>query len=225
LSPAKYIATSQMVLLPPLSQANANYNGVANPYMGLDGLQSMAQVVANAMMDDETGDALKKAGVSQYSVEYNSLTAGPILVLQVTEPSPAQTSNAITALDQQVPVAVARLQKEASISSRNFILAKVISRPSTPSKSTKTQLRLEVLALVAGLVLTLLAVSVIDGWRDRRRRGSPDGDSHNRSGSVPAFTETTGRPFREPQDASGHSPTAVPPAPLNHSGYHARPGE
>lgn len=168
-SPAKYVVTSQMVLLPPLTQPNASYNGVFNPYMALDGLQSMAQVVANAMMDDETGQELKQAGVARYSVVYNSLSAGPILVLQVTEPSPIQANDAMAALDQQVPVTVARLQQEASISSRSFILAKVIARPSAPAKSTKTQLRVEVLALIAGLVLTLLAVSVIDGWRARRR--------------------------------------------------------
>lgn len=173
-SPATYVVTSQMVLLPPLTQPNAGYNGVFNPYMALDGLQSMAQVVANAMMDDETARELKQAGVAQYSVVYNSLSAGPILVLQVTAVTPAQANGAIAALDQQVPVTVARLQREASISSRSFILAKVIARPSTPAKSSKTQLRVEVLALMAGLVLTLLAVSIVDGRRVRRVRRRAD---------------------------------------------------
>lgn len=214
-SPAKYVATSQVVLLPPLSQPNQNYNGVVNPYMGLDGLQSMAQVVANAMMDDGTQKALKGAGVSRYTVTYNSMTAGPILDLSVTESSPAQARAAIETLDNQAPVTVASLQKAASISSRAFILAKVIAGPSAPSKSTKTQLRVEVLAVAVGIVLTLLAVSIADGLRIRRRqRGSadPDATSHD----IPAYTEPAERTRPEPQGSPRKSTAAAGSANGNH---------
>lgn len=190
LVPAKYVTTSQMVLIPPLSQPNANYNGVVNPYMGLDGLQSMANVVSSAMMDDETARALKKAGVSQYSVRYDSLSAGPILIVQATESSPKKASDALALLDKQVPLTVARLQDEASISANSFITAVVIARPSTPIRSGKTQLRAVALALVFGLVLTFLAISFIDAWRIRRRlEGSPTASSYDRIETANKFAE------------------------------------
>lgn len=198
LVPANYVTTSQIVLIPPLSQPNANYNGVVNPYMGLAGLQSMAAVVSSAMMDDKTAKALQEAGVSQYSVEYDSLSAGPILIVQAIEPSPAQSSNAITALDKQVPLNVARLQGEASISPKSFITARVIAGPSTPARSGKTQLRAAALAFVVGLVLTLLALSVIDGWRFRRLQGTPSGDSYyDRTETAARFAENTSRVLRD----------------------------
>jgi capsular polysaccharide biosynthesis protein len=180
LVPAKYVATSQMVLLPPLSQPNASYNGVVNPYMGLAGLQSMADVVSSAMMDDDTAKVLVAGGVTQYSVQYDSLSAGPILIVQATASSPAKAGAALAALDHQVPLTVARLQDEASISPKAFITAQVIARPGTPVKSDKTQLRAAGLAFIVGLVLTLLAVSTIDAWRiRRRRRGAPAGDVYD----------------------------------------------
>ena len=199
LVPAKYVSTSQIALLPPLSQPNASYNGVVNPYLGLAGLQSMAAVVSSAMMDDETAQTLQKAGVSSYSVQYNSLSGGPILIAQVTEPTPQQASSAIAALDSQIPATVARLQDDAAIAPKSFITAKVIARPSTPAKSAKSELRVAGLAVAVGLVLTLLAVSVIEGWRVRRRLNeSRTGESGNRPTAAPAFTETTAGAVREP---------------------------
>lgn len=221
LSPAKYVTTSQMVLLPPLSQPNANYNGVVNPYMGLAGLQSMAAVVSSAMMDDETAQQLKAAGVSSYSVQYNSLSAGPILIVQVTEPSPSEASHAITVLDKQVPLTVAGLQKAASIAPRSFISAKVIARPTIPSKSTKTELRVVGLALIVGLVLTLLAVSAVDGWRTRRQ-DSRNKNSHSRVASfLAASAETTGRTHTEPPSPSENSLTVTAPPFSDNSNHHA----
>jgi hypothetical protein len=209
LAPVKYVTNSQMVLLPPLSQED---NGVKNPYMGLEGLQSMASVVANAMSDDTTAKSLRAAGVSQYSVEYDSLDASPVLIVQVTEPTAAQASAGIEVLDTQVPLTVARLQNQAAISPKSFITARVIARPSQPARSGKTQLRIAVLALVVGLVLTLLAMSVSESWRVRRRHGSPHVDQYDDAADVGsqarvAFTVSADSGHAELANESAHDET------------------
>jgi hypothetical protein len=195
---AKYSSTSQLVLLPPLSGASARYNGVANPYLGITGLQSMAAVVADAMSDHGTATALAAAGVTSYSVTYDSLSGGPILIATATEPTPQAASAAMLAVDREVPLTVARLQGEDAIAPRQFITAKVIARPSVPLKSGKTQLRIAALALVLGIVLTLLVISVIEGWRIRRQdRGSqadPQAGSYN-GAPGPALADGTQRPL------------------------------
>lgn len=168
LAPAKYVATTQMVLLPPLSQNDNSLNGIVNPYLGIDGLDSMANVVSLAMTDNETTQAMRKAGVSQYTVAYESLSAGPVLMVQAQGSTPEEASNALAVIDAQVPLTVARLQREASITPSSFVNVEVIARPSAPARSGKTQLRAMGLALVVGLVLTFLAVSLVDGWRIRR---------------------------------------------------------
>jgi hypothetical protein len=184
--PAKYVTTSQIVLLPP-RQASAD-NGIVNPYMGLAGLQSMADVISSAMMDDETAKVLKESGVTNYSVQYDTLVTAPILIVQATESSPTGASAAIAVLDKQVPLTVTRLQKEASIAPKSFIAAKVIARPSTPAKAYKTEIRAVGLAFVVGLVLTLLAISLINAWRIRRRmHGSSARHSDEHADAIPAF--------------------------------------
>jgi hypothetical protein len=204
--PAKYVATSQMVLLPPSNLPETSYNGVQNPYLGLSGLQSMAAVVSSAMMDDDTAKALQAAGVSDYNVQWDALSAGPVLVVQATEPSAAQASNAISVLDEQIPMTVARLQNAASISPRSFITTSVIARPSTPARSGKTQLRVALLALVIGLVLTMLAISVLDGWRVRRQAATV-GEARKRAEVVPSFPAVAGT--AGPENPEGAKPEQV----------------
>jgi len=187
LIPAKYVATSQLVLLGPISQPVKSHNGAVNPngaansndvvnpflgidpYLGIDALDSMANVVSVAMTDNETAQALQNAGVSQYSVIYDATNGGPILTVQAEGSSRAEASAALSAVDQQVPLTLARLQRDAHVSPSAFINVDMIARPGTPTKSAKTQLRAIGVALVAGLVLTVLAIAFIDGWRIRRR--------------------------------------------------------
>lgn len=218
LLPASYGATSQLVLLPPLNQQNSSYNGVVNPYMGLDGLESMASVVASAMMDNQTANTLKAAGVSSYSVQYNALTAGPVLVAQVSAPSPRQANAAIAALDRQVPATVAQLQNDDSIAHNSFITARVISSPTVPARSAKSELRVAVLVLVVGLVLTLLACSVINAWR-LRRHGSPGSTGSGGSTGSAGSSGSTGS-----VGSAGYRAQPAQPAftPAGHSG--AAPG-
>ena len=185
LIPAKYVATSQLVLLGPISQPVKSHNGVANPngvtnpflgidpYLSIDALDSMANVVSLAMTDSETAQALQNAGVSQYSVVYDPTNAGPILTVQAEGSSREEATGAVSAVTEQVPLTLARLQENAHVSPSAFLTVDVIARPSAPTKSSKTQLRAIGLALVAGLVLTVLAIAFIDGWRIRRRLQGP----------------------------------------------------
>lgn len=208
LVPAKYVATSQMVLLPPRAPS-AGYSGVVNPYLGLAGLESMADVVSSAMMDDQTAKTLQNAGVSSYSVQWDALSGGPILIAQVTEPSAGQASNAITVLDKQVPLTIARLQGEASISANSLITVNVIARPSTPTSSGKTQLRAALLALVVGLILTLLAISVMDARRIRRQQGAQSGERHDYLEAAPAFPDATENGLQDSQAETQELRTAA----------------
>jgi hypothetical protein len=162
----------------------------------------MADVVSSAVMDDQTAKTLQNAGVSSYSVQWDALSAGPILIAQVTEPSAEQASNAITVLDNQVPLTVARLQGEASISPNSLITVSVIARPSTPTRSGKTQLRAALLALVVGLILTLLAISVMDARRIRRRQGAQNRERYDYLEAAPASAGATGNAL---QDSHGET--------------------
>lgn len=176
LIPAKYVATTQVVLLPPRSQADAGYNNVVNPYLDIGALISMADVVSSAMSDDETVQTLKNAGASNYTVVEDASSNAPVLIVTAQGSSPATASNDVTLVTNQVSPTLARLQNDASISPSSQITAQMIASPSIPAKSSKTQIRAVAVALVCGLVLTLLAVAVIDSWRMRRRLQGPQAE-------------------------------------------------
>lgn len=175
LVPASYVATSQMVLLPPAAQRNGGENVAANPYLNLAGLHGMADIVARSMMDDETARNLRQAGVTKYTVLYDTLSAGPVLRVTAEESGPAKASAALETLTKQVPLTTARLQRATAADPRFYVTTAVVARSGPPQRSGKSQLRAVGLALVGGLVLTQLAVALIDAWRRRRALAPPSG--------------------------------------------------
>lgn len=168
--PATYVATTQMVLLPPATQPSDDGTRPVNPYLNLAGLQGMADIIARAMMDDQTARTLERAGVTQYTVEFDTLSAGPVLQASVEEATPAQASASLLAVTQQVPVTTANLQAATSTEPEFYVTTAVVAAPGTPERSGKTQLRAVGVGLVVGLVLTQLCVSFVDAWRKRRAR-------------------------------------------------------
>lgn len=171
--PVTYVATTQMVLLPPHVEKKVHESDLVNPYLGLGGLQSMAELVGRAMMDDETGRALASAGVTDYKVTFDTMSAGPVVVAEASAPSSRRASDELRTLSAQVPVTLARLQASTSTSPTYFITLANIAGPSDPVRSGKAQLRAIGVALVGGLVAMLLAVAMLDAWRIRRRSEGP----------------------------------------------------
>jgi capsular polysaccharide biosynthesis protein len=175
LVPASYVATTQVVLLPPHSQgrSDAGSDGspaASNPYMSLAGLDGMADLVSRAMMDETSMRQLRSLGVSaEYTAEHDTLSPAPIIVLTAQETSAAQASRSLDVLTNQVPQTVTRLQADSSIPPDARVSVAVVARPSAPVRSGKSQLRAMAVGLVAGLVLTVLAASFVEALRQRRR--------------------------------------------------------
>ncbi len=169
--PATYVASAQMVLLPPASHRSTSDPTALNPYLGLSGLQGMADIIARAMTDDRTATELKDSGVTAYAVHYDPLSAGPVLLVQAEEASPGQASSALTVLLGEVQKTTARLQGATDLAPATYVTAELIARHGNPERSGKAQLRAVAVALVGGLVLTLLGVCLLDAARMRRRAG------------------------------------------------------
>lgn len=170
LVPASYVATSQMVLLPPAAQPSGSETTEVNPYLNLAGLQGMADIVARSMMDDETVRTLKRAGATSYTVQHDTLSAAPVLLVTAEERSPARARSALVAVTKQVPRSTARLQAATTMDRRFYVTTSVVAGPGDLQRSGKSQLRAVGVALVAGLVMTQLSVSLFDAWRQRRAR-------------------------------------------------------
>lgn len=215
LVPPTYTASSQMVLLPPHVRQKVNDNDVVNPYMSLGGMVSMADLVSRAITDDKANRELQKAGVSQYTVQWDPTAAGPILLVQATGSSPAEARQSLAVLSRQIPVTLVQLQTATSTDPAYFITATVVSGPNEPRRSTKTQLRAVGVAGVAGLTVTVLAVSTVDSWRRRRRGGPPPTGSRPAPADPPLpgaapRTPPAGLARTAPAPERNHSPQTTP---------------
>jgi capsular polysaccharide biosynthesis protein len=185
LVPASYVASTQVVLLPPHSQrgSDAGSDGSAagtNPYMSLAGLDGMADLVSRAMMDETSMRQLHSLGVSDaYTAEHDTLSPAPIIVLTAQEASAAQASGSLDILTNQVPQTVTRLQADSSIPPDARVSVAVVARPSAPVRSGKSQLRAVAVALVVGLVLTVLAAAFVEALWQRRRAAVPGAEEND----------------------------------------------
>lgn len=172
LVPVRYLAETELLLLPPRSPGIDGTN--SNPYMALGGLDGMADVIARAMMDEVTATAMVTAGVaSRYQVIFDRSAAGPILVASVEEDTPARAEAALATLTAQVPKTAAKIQADSSVSEGVQITIAVIGRKAAPTPVTKPQLRAVLVAVVAGLGATVLGTSLLDSSLARRAGSGP----------------------------------------------------
>jgi hypothetical protein len=217
LVPSRYSTTTEVVLLPPHPEegardADSSSQLLDNPYLGIAGLAGMADVVSRAMMDEASVQAMKKAGVTgTYTIQRDVMAAAPILMVKVENSQPSTARKDLEVVAKEVPLVVARLQADSSIAQASRITLAEVSRPSAPVRSGKAQVRALGLALVGGLVLTVLAVAVLDAWSLRRRRGAVSADPG-------AITEAV-----EPE-ADPAEPGALLPGGANDSDVNSRSG-
>jgi hypothetical protein len=162
--PPKYEATADVLLLPPKTT-----NG-ANPYLLLGGLQSAADVVSRAMMDTDTVRTVEiAAGSRKYVVEPDHTTSGPVLLITVTESSPAVAAKVRKIVIDQVPVTLLALQAASNVQPSFRITDQLITKDD-PTAYRSSQYRAVLIAAGFGIFGTLLFSALVDSFILRRRK-------------------------------------------------------
>lgn len=196
--PITYVASAHMVLLPPRASDGTG----ANPYMGLGGLENMADVVSIAMVDDTTMKKMIKAGVSdRFTVALDRTMSGPILLVTAEELTAAQASRSLELLMKQIPQTTLRLQTDSAIPTGSLIEVSVIGRKGEPAPARKSQIRALLVAVVAGLSLTLLGTAFLDSWILRRSGLRTGAAARSRPTSSPQIASVSVRP--DPVEGAG----------------------
>ena len=173
--PVTYAASAHVVLLPPRASEGIG----TNPYLGLGGLDNMADVVSLAMMDDKTAKQLIAAGVSNdYTVVRDRTTSGPILLITAEETSSSTASASLETVIKEVPVTTLTLQTDTAIPESALIEVTEIGKTGDPEPRRKSQIRALLVVLVGGLSLTVLGTSFLDSLLGRRaaRRREPNNE-------------------------------------------------
>jgi hypothetical protein len=229
LAPATYEASSYVLLLPPTVTINSDGSTSIgdNPYLALGGLQPAVDVLARSMLDATTAQSLKNAGItSKYNVVRDLTTDGPVLIITTDDTTSVQTLVANAAVVKRLAPTMQALQKAQNVRPDAYVTVENLSIAKKATTVLKTELRAVLIAVVAGLVLTVLAASLLDGMirRSRNRRlaamttDGPEGDPGNAdvatadyNGNQWAEPDSGGGPTQASEGAPGTDPRELSP--------------
>lgn len=185
---ASYSAEAYILLTPPPTSAAG---AVPNPYLALNGLLPFTDVVARALNSDTALTQARQAGLSgAYTVARDLTSNGPLLDVVTTASSGAAALKDLSVVVKMASPELTRLQAGQSLRRTQLVTPRVVSQDTVATASHKSQIRAAVVAAVIGLVLTALAVCVVDilllRSRDRRR----DGVSRTDEAAAPADADS-----------------------------------
>ncbi|MFC4784712.1 hypothetical protein ACT8ZV_09570 [Nocardioides sp. MAHUQ-72] len=197
--------TASVVMLPPTHTVGVG----GNPYMALAGLESAADVVARRVVTPKLERELKDDGVESFTVVRDTGTAAPMLLITADGTDRAGVEQGIQALVDAVPGALLSLQQSAQVPDSDLITTQVVATPGQPLVSRSPQLRAVLVAVAAGLLMTLVLVVLLDLVvtrlqrrirRDREPARPPQPQQRARLGSVSRRRPPGDRPGSDAPD-------------------------
>jgi len=182
--PVKYETNSAILLLPPKSSV---IQDGGNPFLALGGLDVAAGVVARAMSDRTSQQAVAKAGATgTYTIAPDAVSGGPVLLITGDAITPAEAQKTVDVVSQLLPKELESVQDNAGISSPSQIQSRLLTRDGVALPVRKPLIRALLVAILAGLALTLLAASLVDGLMLRRVTGRRLSGTYQRTNGVGA---------------------------------------
>jgi capsular polysaccharide biosynthesis protein len=163
--PVGYTARADVLLLPPKTP------GSDNPYLGLSDLQGVAATITRSILDDAAVQTLARQGVtSGYTITVDITTSAPLLLAKANGNTPTAAINAMQHVAALVAPTLAELQQAQHVPTQYQITATTIHADKTPTAITKTRTRVLLVAIVAGLLFTVLLAVGTDRYLLRRTR-------------------------------------------------------
>jgi capsular polysaccharide biosynthesis protein len=155
----KYQSKAVVLLLPP-KDATAH-----NPYLNLSSLTGLSDVLDQAVTAE-----LQDLGLTFTIASEQTATAGPLIRITGEAATPAQAQRTARYVISLVPTTLRRLQSSAGVEANAFITS-VVLNPVNRTVAVRTkQTRALIVAVAAGLLLTVFVVVATDDLLNRRQR-------------------------------------------------------
>jgi hypothetical protein len=201
--PPRQEMTASVLLMPPQTAYDKDKGG--NPYLVLGGMDATVDVVAREMSGETLEEQVKDAGVDSFTLERDSTTPAPILLIKVGGKTPEGARAGLLLLTAEVPKSLTRLQDAVRVPQNALISSTVVSSSEQPTVVRSSQLRALMLAGALGLILTLLLMVAVDNllkFRRRWRSGAPLNQRRLRPKTPPAPADSR-RQATPPSSARG----------------------
>lgn len=168
LIPPAYERSSTQLLVPG---AGSIPDG-ANPYLFLGGLTPAADVIVRAVGSENLlNEVVAENPGAKIEVSRDTTTAGPVILIVVTAPSDAGAEEVLGLLVERTAMVLDDIQRSEGIAAPN----RMSVLPVTVDSRSVLQERTRFIAVgatgFAGLALTLLLASLVDGFSQQRKRG------------------------------------------------------
>lgn len=207
LVPAQHELTADVLLIPPKSEVAA---AGENPYLNLNGLENMSGIVARAVTSTDAADQLLNAGhASDYTVEQDQTTPGPVLLVTVDDQSLQGAKDSLTAVLDLIPVQLRSLQEMVATPPKAFITSTVIKQDVVGKTVRTSQLRALVGTVGGGLAMTVLLAMGLDALLRSRRPDRADEQDAPVADAGPQSPVAGGRELPERTGAGQEGPAAV----------------
>lgn len=156
--PVKYQSTAELSLIGSSAMAAQPPNG-NNPYVVVDALDPLANVLASELASDQADGQLRALGMTNgFAATVPAFAAGPFVSLTVTGRNSGSVLNSMPVVISFAEKRLQQLQETGSVRTPNagLIRAVVIAPASSPQPVLKTKIELMAGVAIAGLVLVLL---------------------------------------------------------------------
>lgn len=189
---ARYQSRAVVLLLPPKD------NTAHNPYLNLASLTGLSDVLDQAVTAE-----LQDLGLTFTIASEQTTTAGPLILITGEAATPAGARKTAQYVIGLVPSTLRRLQSSAGVQPNAYITS-IILNPVKRTIAVRTkQTRALILAVAAGLLLTMFSVVAADEVLVRRAR--------RRTVPAPAPAPEGGGSTPTPPSGGGGAPTVPEP--------------
>ena len=230
--PVTYETKALVVLLPPTTQKDLG----GNPFLGLNGLDSLAAVLGRSMTSDALAAEVKAVSdKATFSVGPDSTTSGPVILATVEDPSSAGATKVLDRILAEVPIRLKALQIENGAPADTLVSQTLVSRDAEPKAQNKDLIRALIVVAGAGLAASIAAAALVDRLLSGRRasrlvgrvphgstprqrprphpRPRPELRRHDELGQdTRGRPQEVGSPLARDDDAAPHAPADPAPA-------------
>jgi hypothetical protein len=173
-NPPEYNARALVLAIP--SKASLGKGG--NPLLQLSGLEQPASIVSAYFASEPAlAEVARLSPTAEFEVALDDSTRGPVIAVDVTDKTAADTLRVLDHLLTRIPTELQRIQQEADARNGTFIGTMLLVADREAKPDIHGTLRITIAALVVGLVGTGISAFAIDGLMQRRRLSEPPPDA------------------------------------------------
>lgn len=179
-TPTQYESTGTIVLTAPTAGAvtalnPAQASGPGNPLLDFQGsLTITTQLLIQSLSSPAVHDQITSEGGSKTYQAGDGQTGGPFVVIVADANSPALAELTVNLTLKYAQNELDARQKNLNAPPTTFIGTQSVVSPTTANTKISGKVKAGGIALVAGLVVSLLAAYGIESWSSSRRRRRAD---------------------------------------------------